>query len=151
MSKHVSSVTGSEASGGQTRDGVHALQGMLQELLAAERAGARVAFESLRQAVEPNHRELLQQIRSGEADSCRRLIACLKHLGVEPTNKVGAFHDKAMAIHDIDQRLSFIDRGQRWVIQRIKTELPSCTDPFVRSELEIVLRTHEVNSQRPPL
>lgn len=123
----------------------------LQELLAAERAGARVAAESLRQATDPAQRQLLERIRAGEADSCRRLIACLEHLGTEPSREIGSFHAKAMAIDDIAQRLAFIDRGQRWVIRRVQSELPHCGDPRIRQELETVLRTHEVNSQSAPM
>lgn len=118
----------------------------LQELLAAERAGARVASQSLHQAQQPQHRALLERIRDGEADSCRRLIACLAHLGIEPGHQVGAFHDKAMAIADMGERLVFVDRGQRWVIRRIAAELPGCADPFVRAELQAVLKVHQDNS-----
>lgn len=121
----------------------------LLELLAAERAGARVATESLRQAVDPRHRVLLERIRVGEAESCRRLIACLEHLGLAPASTVGDFHGKAMAIGNLDERLAFVDRGQRWVIRRITAMLPGCGDPFIRQELELVLKIHEVNS-RPP-
>lgn len=119
----------------------------LQELLAAERAGARVAVASLREAQDAAHRTLLEQIREGEADSCRRLIACLQHFGAEPTQQIGAFHDKAMAITDLSERLTFVDRGQRWVIRRITELLPACDDEFLRAELEVILRTHEINSK----
>lgn len=126
--------------------GAQALIDALQELLAAERAGARVASQSLHQAQEPAQRVLLARIRDGEADSCRRLIACLEHLGVEPGHQVGAFHDRAMAIADMSERLAFVDRGQRWVIRRIATLLPDCADPFIRAELQEVLQVHQDNS-----
>lgn len=121
----------------------------LQELLAAERAGARVASKSLHQAQDPRQQALLEQIRTGEAESCRRLIACLAHLGVEPGSQIGAFHDRAMAIPDMVERLAFVDRGQRWVIRRIAAELPGCEDPFIREELRIILQIHQDNSQAP--
>lgn len=123
------------------------LTATLQELLAAERAGARVAATSLSQTREPQHRALLELIRVGEADSCRRLTACLRHLDAEPTRQISDFYDRAMAISDLSERLSFVDRGQRWVIRRITAELPGCTDPVVAEELRIILRTHEINSQ----
>lgn len=129
-----------------------AMVDVLQELLAAERAGARVAAQSLREAQDPAQRALLEQVRQGEAESCRRLTACLRHLGVEPTRAVGAFYDKAMAIPGLDERLPFVDRGQRWVIRRLLAYLPECGDAYVRGQLEQMLRTHEVNSaamQRP--
>jgi nitronate monooxygenase len=123
-----------------------ALVPVLQELLAAERAGAKVAAASLSQTRDAAQRRLLEQVRQGEADSCRRLTACLGHLGIEPTREIGAFHDKAMAIADLDQRLAFVDRGQRWVIRRIEAQLPLCDDAFVKAELEEVLKTHVTNS-----
>src|SRR5690606_18465429 len=49
------------------------LVGVLQELLDAERAGARVAAPSLREAAPGTQHALLEQISRGEADSCRRL------------------------------------------------------------------------------
>lgn len=123
-----------------------ALVGVLQELLAAERAGARVAASSLREAAPGPQHALLEQIRRGEADSCRRLTASLQHLGAEPTREIGAFHGKAMAIADLGQRLAFVDRGQRWVIRRITEQLPLCEDPFVKAELQAILETHQINS-----
>ena len=123
-----------------------ALVATLQELLAAERAGARVAASSLSQTRDTAQRRVLEQIRHGEADSCRRLTACLDHLGVEATREIGAFHDKAMAIADLDERLAFVDRGQRWVIRRIDAQLPLCDDAFVKTELDEILKTHVTNS-----
>ena len=131
------------ATSGQAEPGLIAT---LQELLAAERAGARVASQSLQQAQTPEQRALLARIRDGEADSCRRLIACLEHLGIEPGHQVGAFHDKAMAIADMTERLAFVDRGQRWVIRCITAQLTDCADPFIRAELQTVLQVHQDNS-----
>ncbi|VTU28083.1 Nitronate monooxygenase [Variovorax sp. SRS16] len=127
--------------------GQAALVAVLQELLAAERAGARVAASSLSQTRDAAARRLLEQVRQGEADSCRRLTACLAHLGIEPTREIGAFHDKAMAIANLDERLAFVDRGQRWVIRRIEAQLPLCDDAFVKAELDEILKTHVTNSE----
>lgn len=123
-----------------------ALVDALQELLAAERAGTRVAMSSLGETQDAGQRHLLEQIRLGEADSCRRLNLSLQKLGAVPTRQVGDFHDRAMAIVDLAERLVFVDRGQRWVIRRIQALLPGCEDAVVRAELQAVLQTHEVNS-----
>lgn len=119
----------------------------LNELLSAERAGARVAAFSLKQAGEERQRRLLEEIHRGEADSCRRLRRCLLHLGAEPTRAFGAFYEKCMAIADLDERLALVDRGQRWVIRKLGELLPRIDDPLVRRELEAMLETHEVNSE----
>lgn len=124
-----------------------ALVDALNALLSAELAGAKVAVESLREVADGPQKTLLDQVHYGEADSCRRLRHCLKHLGAEPTREVGAFHAKAMAIKDLGERLAFVDRGQRWVIRKVGELLATPLDAPVREELEAVLRTHETNSE----
>ena len=119
---------------------------LLQELLSAERAGARVASESLQQCDDPNMRAVLEQIRQGEVESCKLVLNCLKHLGIEPNRETGTFYGKAMAIESLEQRLPFVDKGQQWVIRKLREYLPGCQDPLIRGELEKMLRIHEVNS-----
>ncbi|MCQ4242373.1 DUF6306 domain-containing protein [Stutzerimonas stutzeri] len=119
---------------------------LLQDLLSAERAGARVAGESLQQCSDPAQRKLLEQIRQGEVDSCKLVLNCLQHLGIEPNRETGAFYGKAMAIESLDKRLPFVDKGQQWVIRKLREYLPGCEDDLIRGELEKMLRIHEVNS-----
>lgn len=120
---------------------------LLQELLSAERAGAKVAGESLQQCEDPAQRKLLEQIRQGEVDSCRLVLNCLNHLGIEPNRETGAFYGKAMAIESLDERLPFVDKGQQWVIRKLREYLPGCQDAFLRTELEEMLAIHEINSR----
>lgn len=126
------------------------LDELLQTLLSAERAGVQVASASLRECSDPAMRPVLEQILAGEGESCRRLLACMQHLGLQPNRQTGEFHARAMAIADLHERLAFIDRGQRWVIRRLQETLPVCPDPLVRTELEEVLRIHEENSAATP-
>ena len=119
---------------------------LLQDLLSAERAGARVATESLDQCDDPAQRALLEQIRQGEVESCKLVLNCLKHLGLEPNRETGAFYGKAMAIESLDERLPFVDKGQQWVIRKLREYLPGCEDELIRGELEKMLHIHEVNS-----
>jgi len=119
---------------------------LLQTLLSAERAGAKVAGESLRQTSDPKQRDLLQQVLKGEGDSCRHLLTCLRHLGLEPNRETGAFYAKAMAIESLEERLLFVDKGQQWVIRKLREYLPGCEDALIRSELEQMLKIHEENS-----
>ena len=120
---------------------------LLQDLLSAERAGAKVAGDSLQQPCTPEQRQLLEQVRQGEIESCKLLLNCLQHLGLEPNKDTGAFYGKAMAIESLDERLTFVDRGQQWVIRKLREYLPGCNDEFVRTELEKMLKIHEINSQ----
>jgi nitronate monooxygenase len=114
----------------------------LQTLMRAERAGARVMLDSLRQTDEPIVRRRLERLHEGEAESCRRLRRCLERLGAEPEGGVGDFHASAMAIDDLELRFDFIGRGQRWVARQITQRLPEIDEPWLREELEAVLRLH---------
>jgi nitronate monooxygenase len=119
-----------------------ALVPVLQELLSAERAGARIAASSLREAKTNVQREFLEQLHRGEADSCRRLRLCLTHLGVEPGREVGAFYEKCMAIANLEERFVLVAKGQSWVAKKIRENLPDCCDELLRRELAAVLQTH---------
>lgn len=115
----------------------------LDELMAAERAGAKVAAMSLREAITPAQRRQLEMLHRGEAESCRRLRACHERLGLVPGHGTGDFYEKAMAIPELERRLDFIARGQRWVARRIREWLGDCGDAVVRGELEVILALHE--------
>ncbi|KPG92132.1 hypothetical protein AEQ67_27785 [Pseudomonas sp. RIT-PI-q] len=119
---------------------------LLQELLEAERAGARLALDTMKEATDDKQKILLNQIQIGEAESCRRIRDCIKYLGGEPSLTVGEFYVKAMSIEDVLERLFFIDRGQRWVIKKLNANLDSISSAFVRKELENVLQIHVLNS-----
>ncbi|WP_207882927.1 DUF892 family protein [Pseudomonas sp. 30_B] len=115
----------------------------LQTLMRAERAGARVMLDSLRQTDEPAVRQRLEHLHQGEAESCRRLRTCLERLGARPDSGIGDFHASAMAIDDLALRFDFIGRGQRWVARQIRQRLPEIEAPWLREELLAVLRLHE--------
>ncbi|MNG37062.1 hypothetical protein D3C84_1242930 [compost metagenome] len=51
-----------------------------------------------------------------------------------------------MAIESLEERLLFVDKGQQWVIRKLREYLPDCDDALIRSELEQMLRIHEENS-----
>ena len=91
----------------------------LNELLEAERAGARV---TLRTAAEsPDElKPLVMAIHRDEARWCGVLTRAVQQLAGEPSRKTGAFHGKAMAIADIPARLAFLNRGQGWVVRKLK-------------------------------
>jgi hypothetical protein len=92
----------------------------LNELLEAERAGARVTLESARAAGSGAIAELMRTIQRDEARWCGMLLRHLKALGDEPSSKVGAFYDKAMAIADLGERITFLNRGQGWVVRKLR-------------------------------
>lgn len=120
---------------------------LLQNLLSAERAGCRVAMESLAQARDEMTRSLLQRILEGEGSSCRHLLTCLQHLGEEPNRETSDFYERSMAISDLNERLAFVERGQRWVIRKLEAFLPTCEDAVLQHELGEMLRIHHENSE----
>ncbi|MFV3380370.1 DUF892 family protein [Pseudomonas sp. NY15354] len=115
----------------------------LRMLMRAERAGARLMLDSACQTRDPALLQRLEQLHHGEAESCRRLRNCLERLDAKPGAGMGDFHAKAMAIADLHERLQFIARGQRWVARQLQARLPSITQPWLRQELEVVLRLHQ--------
>ena len=64
------------------------------------------------------------------------------------SSATGAFWGKAMAIADVDQRLSFLNRGQAWVVRRLEALIPRVEDAQVRADLSIMLEAHRGNIER---
>lgn len=96
----------------------------LNELLAAERAGVDTLSRLGEHPPTPEMRTLFDEIRDDEAWSCAGLVACLKRLGHEPTRAKGNFAEKVLALPTLPERLRLLNRGQRWVMERIDGLLP---------------------------
>lgn len=121
------------------------LAAFLNELLEAERAGARVTIETARMANDMPTAVLIQKIHRDEARWCAMLIAQLTALGVEPSDQTGAFYGKAMAIAPLDDRLRFLNRGQGWVVNRLRGMLPRVRDNRLHGQLRDMLDSHVAN------
>lgn len=117
----------------------------LNELLEAERAGARVTLESARAAGSGPLAELLRTIQRDEARWCAMLHHHLKALGEKPSPNIGAFYGKAMAIGDLGERIAFLNRGQGWVVRKLREMLPRVRNDRLHADLSAMLRSHEVN------
>jgi hypothetical protein len=96
----------------------------LDELLEAERAGARVTLESARSAGGGPLARLMSDIQRDEARWCAMLARHLKALGAAPSPKVGSFYEKAIAISNLGERTAFLNRGQGWVVRKLSEALP---------------------------
>lgn len=114
----------------------------LQMLLEAEHAGALIMIDSLKEARSEALIRQLETLHFSEAASCQRLRRSLKRLGAVPSKKVSEFHAKTMIISDMDERLMFIARGQRWVAKRIEERLPTISQRWLYEELKAVLTLH---------
>lgn len=122
-----------------SRDEVIAL---LNELLEAERAGARAAVGSMAMAAPAGWRELWHLIRDEEAHWCAMLSRHITRLGGTPSHRTGAFYDKTLAIPAPLQRLSFLNRGQGWMARRLEQELPRIRDDLLHADLKEMARRH---------
>ncbi|HDR9506925.1 2-nitropropane dioxygenase [Burkholderia cepacia] len=127
-------------------EGRTALLAALDELLEAERAGARVASETAAEVTDAHelHR-LIAHIRQDEAHWCGVLVDAIRSLDAVPTRATGAFYEKAMAIDDLAERMAFLNRGQRWVVRKLQTLLPTLADRDMHHALSLMLVAHEKN------
>lgn len=121
------------------------LRSLLDELLAAERAGVKVAA-ALRDEQPPGTvRALLDAVRADEAQSCALLAGALSLLGAPAGARVGDFAAKALAIEGARERFAFLQRGQRWVVRCLNDALPRVAHAGVAEALRRMLELHDAN------
>jgi hypothetical protein len=121
------------------------LVAFLNELLEAERAGSRVTLESAHEAGGGAIGDLLAAIERDEARWCAMLLGQVKALGGAPTPNLGAFYGKAMAIAEMDARIAFLNRGQGWVVKKLREMLPKVRDDKLHADLKAMLESHVEN------
>lgn len=119
----------------------------LDELLEAERAGARVALHTAKDAP-AELTPLVRAIQHDEARWCALLTQSIQRLGGTPSRRTGDFYAKAMAIEDLPARLAFLNRGQRWVVRKLQALLPRVGDAPLQAGLGAMLTAHEANIAR---
>ena len=105
------------------------LTALLNELLEAEHAGARVILESARAAGSGPIANLMRSIQQDEARWCAML----------------AEHIRALAIADLGERVIFLNRGQAWVVRKLREMLPRVRSDRLHADLSEMLRSHEAN------
>ena len=117
----------------------------LNELLEAERAGSRVCLRTAEDAKDPAFRSLVENIQRDEAHWCAVLTKAILTLGATPSSRIGAFYEKAMAISTVPERLAFLNRGQGWVVKRLRELTPKVQEPAIHRALSNMLASHERN------
>jgi hypothetical protein len=120
----------------------------LNELLEAERAGTGVALKSGEAAAGSKFADLLRDVHRDEARWCAMLLKQIKALGVPASTKIGAFQEKAMAIEGLPERIAFLNRGQGWVVKKLREMLPKVRDENLHRDLAEMLASHETNIAR---
>jgi nitronate monooxygenase len=117
----------------------------LNELLEAERAGSRVCLRTAEETKDPALTLLIENIQRDEAHWCAVLTKAILALGGTPSSRIGAFQEKAMAIPALADRLAFLNRGQGWVVKRLRELLPKVQDDGLHRALSSMLSSHERN------
>jgi len=117
--------------------------GFLNELLEAERAGAKLLAAWVDEL--PPGSALgrkLRAVQRDEARNCAVLIHLLLEAGVAPSLATGDFCRKGLAIRGWPERLEFLERGQAWVARRIAAVLPRVPTPQGRRLLQVMHESH---------
>jgi hypothetical protein len=121
------------------------LEGFLNTLGEAERAGGRVLHDLTEMARSPELRELLKKVGHDEGYYAGELAAHVRRLGGAPSNKTGDFVEKVRAVNDFRGKLELLNRGQRWVIRKIEENLASLTDAELHAFLDLMAKGHHLN------
>ena len=121
------------------------LEGLLNILGEAERAGGRVLHELTEMARAPELRELFKKVGHDEGYYAGELAAHVRRLGGSASNKTGDFVEKVRAVNDFRGKLELLNRGQRWVIRKIEEQLATIDDPELHAFLDLMAKGHHVN------
>ena len=121
---------------------------LLNELLEGERAGATGVAELRWQTRRPTNRMVLRGVAADEARYCAMLTRHILRLGGRPSGETGAFLAKLRAAHSETARIDLLNKGQGWVVRRIRKDLARIADEAVRHDLEEMAKTHEANIAR---
>jgi nitronate monooxygenase len=121
------------------------LEGFLNTLGEAERAGGRVLHELTADARSLELRELLKKAGHDEGYYAGELSAHVRRLGGVPSTKTGDFVEKVRAVDGFRGKLELLNRGQRWVIRKIEENLATIADPGLRAFLAVMAKGHYMN------
>jgi hypothetical protein len=122
------------------------LVGLLNTLLEAERAGAKVVAAFLNEYERDTRAwRQLAAVQRDEARNCAVLIDLIRRLNGKPSAETGNFVVKALAVTSRIGRLQFLNRGQKWVARQISEALPRVDQDFVYSALFAMQESHLLN------
>jgi nitronate monooxygenase len=125
------------------------LGALLNELLEAERAGARLLSAWMTEAAPGSVLyERLREVQRDEARNCAVLIHHLLDAVALPSGLTGEFYDKGLRVQDWETRLALLNRGQGWVARRIAGALPRLGPSEARDALQEMHDSHLANIAR---
>jgi len=125
-----------------TREG---LLDFLNLMLEAERAGAKALLHVSKDADRRDASDLAKAIHLDEAKWCALLTKAIRALDGKPSDETGQFYEKVMAVPDLGGRLALVNRGQEWVVRKLRDAIPRIADARLAGDLTIMLTSHEEN------
>ena len=121
------------------------LLAFLNEMLEAERAGAKALLHIGKESQDAAASALAMAVHHDEAKWCAMLIAAIRLHGGTASDATGAFYEKVLAITEPKARLAFVNRGQGWVVRKLRELAPRVEDAPLRATLQAMLDAHVVN------
>ena len=121
------------------------LEGFLNLLGEAERAGGRILHELTEQASSLELREMLKKVGHDEGYLAGELSAHVRRLGGIPSTKTGDFVEKVRAVGNLKGKLELLNRGQRWVVRKIGEQAGTIADARLQAFLHVMAESHDVN------
>lgn len=121
------------------------LLAFLNEMLEAERAGAKALLHISKESGEKAAADLAMAVHHDEARWCAMLTAAIRLHGGNPSQVTGAFYEKVLAIGEPKARLALVNRGQGWVVKKLKEVIPRIDDEHLAKDLGVMLTSHEEN------
>ena len=73
------------------------------------------------------------------------LLRRIRGQGGIASPRMGAFYAKAMAIDDLAARIAFLNRGQGWVVRKLREIIPRVRDASLHEDLNHMLSSHIAN------
>jgi 3-dehydroquinate dehydratase-2 len=120
-----------------------ALAELLNEFLAAERAGAKALTEFMKEY--KRHGEawkVLRGVQADEAHNCALLGRIIENVGAKPGHATGKFYAKAIAVKGRKARIEYLVRGLRWMVRRIDEAMPTIGNDDARRLLGAMRASH---------
>ena len=121
------------------------LEGSLNVLGEAERAGGRVLHELIDLAESLDLKELLKKVEHDEGYYAGQLAAHVRRLGGTPSNQTGDFVQKVRGVTGLIAKLQLLNRGQGWVVRKIEELVPSVGDAQLAAFLRAMAEGHRIN------
>jgi len=117
----------------------------LNLMLEAERAGAKALLHVSKETDDKEAAELAKAVHLDEAKWCALLTKAIRALDGTPSDKTGQFYEKVMAVPDLGGRLALVNRGQEWVVRKLRDAIPRIAEAQLADDLTIMLTSHEEN------